>query len=58
MPPVSRILASRAPRPAWLLLAGVLFVSLYIVKSRLGIDLVEGPSLLHDWLYPLVRLIG
>jgi hypothetical protein len=28
---------------------------LYLVKSALGIDLIPGPSPLHDLLYPLVR---
>ncbi len=29
----------------------VLIVAAYWVKSALGIDLMEGPSPLHDWLY-------
>jgi hypothetical protein len=28
---------------------------LYVVKSALGINLMPGPSPLHDLLYPLVR---
>lgn len=28
---------------------------LYLVKSALGINLMPGPSPLHDLLYPLVR---
>lgn len=28
---------------------------LYLVKSALGINLLPGPSPLHDLLYPLVR---
>ncbi len=27
----------------------------YLVKSALGIDLMAGPSPLHDLLYPLIR---
>ena len=30
-------------------------IVLYLVKSALGINLLPGPSPLHDWLYPLVR---
>ena len=30
-------------------------IVLYLVKSALGINLLPGPSALHDWLYPLVR---
>ena len=30
-------------------------VVLYLVKSALGINLMPGPSPLHNWLYPLVR---
>lgn len=29
----------------------VLVVTAYWIKSALGIDLMEGPSPLHDWLY-------
>jgi hypothetical protein len=30
-------------------------VALYLLKSALGINLMAGPSPLHDVLYPLVR---
>lgn len=33
------------------LMLPVLVVAAYWVKSALGIDLMEGPSPLHDWLY-------
>ncbi len=29
--------------------------ALYLVKSALGIDLMPGPSPLHDLLFPLIR---
>jgi hypothetical protein len=29
--------------------------ALYLVKSALGVDLLPGPSPLHDLLYPLIR---
>ena len=29
--------------------------ALYLAKSAVGIDLLPGPSPLHDWLYPLLR---
>ena len=32
-----------------------LIVALYLVKSALGINVMPGPSALHDLLYPLVR---
>ncbi len=38
---------------ATVLLAGAVAAS-YLVKSALGIDLLPGPSPLHDLLYPLV----
>ena len=34
-----------------MLMFPVLIVALYWIKSALGVDLFEGPSLLHDWLY-------
>jgi len=40
---------------AWLLLAAALGSALYLVKSAVGIDLLPGPSPLHDLLYPLLR---
>ena len=30
---------------------GMVVIGAYIIKSALGIDLMEGPSFLHDWLY-------
>ncbi len=42
---------------ATLLVTGLcaVVVVAYIVKSALGIDLLPGPSPLHDLLYPLLR---
>ena len=40
---------------AALIATSVVIVALYIVKSALGINLMPGPSPLHDLLYPLVR---
>lgn len=35
--------------------ATALVVGLYLLKSALGVNLMAGPSVLHDLLYPLVR---
>lgn len=35
--------------------ATALVVGLYLLKSALGVNLMVGPSVLHDLLYPLVR---
>lgn len=39
----------------WTLLASGAVAGLYLVKSALGIDLLPGPSPLHDLLFPLLR---
>ena len=35
-------------------LGALAICSLYLIKSALGIDLLPGPSPLHDLLYPLI----
>lgn len=39
----------------FLFAATMAVVVLYLVKSALGINLMPGPSPLHDLFYPLVR---
>ncbi len=39
----------------WITVAGVAIAGLYLVKSALGIDILPGPSPLHDLLFPLIR---
>lgn len=48
---------SRRNFPELLPIVAVAIVTLYFVKSRLGIDLMEGPSPLHGWLYPIVQAL-
>lgn len=31
--------------------------ALYIAKSAAGVNLIAGPSFLHDYLYPFVRML-
>ncbi len=40
---------------AFAIAGSVAIAGLYLVKSALGMNLMPGPSPLHDLLYPLIR---
>ncbi|MCH9808858.1 MAG: hypothetical protein K0U74_14110 [Alphaproteobacteria bacterium] len=47
----AELTARAVPFVQMMVMFPVLIVAAYWIKSALGIDLMEGHSFLHDWLY-------